>query len=140
MMLRSFGLLIVAVALCNCSGSSSGSSHELSFRISNVFGSHMVIQSDQPISLFGWDEKGSKIKVEFNNKKYSTTADVETGLWRVELPPMKATFNSFDITVIGSSNQLQVLEDVLFGDVILCSGQNNMEFTLDDAVGGDIEA
>jgi len=90
--------------------------------------------------LFGWDEKGSKIKVEFNNKKYTTTANEETGFWRVELPPMKASFNSFDITVIGSSNQMQILEDVLFGDVILCSGQNNMQFTLDDAVGGDIEA
>lgn len=131
-------LLLLSAGLRVCG--SSGSTHGLSFHISNLFGSHMVIQADQTIPFWGWDEKGSSITVEFNNKKYSATASPESGLWRVEFPPMKASFTAYEIIVTGSANQMQVLEDVLFGDVILCSGQNNMQFTLDDAVNGDAEA
>lgn len=140
-MLRCFRyIFILHVLTVILYGSSTSSLHELSFHISNVFGSHMVLQANEVVSFWGWDEKGARVEVRFNNKKYTTTANVESGLWRIEFPAMKPSFVPYDITVIGSSNQMQVLEDILFGDVILCSGSSNMEFTLDDAVTGDEEA
>lgn len=129
-------VMIVAFGL----RTSNTSAHELFFHISNVFASHMVIQADRPVPLWGWDEKGSTVTVEFNGKKYSSKASSENGFWRIELPAMKASFTPYQVVAMGSANQMQVLEDVLFGDVILCSGQNNMQFTLDDAVTGDVEA
>ena len=51
------------------------------------------------------------------------------GVWRVKLPATAATKTPATISFKGSDGSTASLKDVLFGDVILCSGQSNMQYT-----------
>ena len=50
-------------------------------------------------------------------------------MWRVKLPATAATKTPATISFKGSDGSTASLKDVLFGDVILCSGQSNMQYT-----------
>ena len=80
----------------------------------------MVLQREQPIKIWGWSDPEEKIELEFLKKKYSTKADKE-GNWSIALPATKAG-GPYPMKI----NDIQ-LEDILIGDVWLCSGQSNME-------------
>ena len=80
----------------------------------------MVLQRNTPLLIWGSAEPGENIYIKFKKKKYETVADAN-GKWRINLPEMKA----------GGPYSMQindiVLNDILIGDVYLCSGQSNME-------------
>lgn len=83
----------------------------------------MVLQRDCPIKIWGWASAGEKIEISFRNKKYTTTADNE-GNWMQTMTAEKAG-GPYTLIV----NDIQ-LNDILIGDVWLCSGQSNMETTI----------
>ena len=80
----------------------------------------MVLQRNTPLLIWGSAEPGENIYIKFKKKNYETVADAN-GKWRINLPEMKA----------GGPYSMQindiVLNDILIGDVYLCSGQSNME-------------
>eukprot|EP00658_Telonema_sp_P-2_P038272 TRINITY_DN27493_c0_g1_i1.p1 TRINITY_DN27493_c0_g1~~TRINITY_DN27493_c0_g1_i1.p1 ORF type:complete len:514 (+),score=91.41 TRINITY_DN27493_c0_g1_i1:39-1580(+) len=88
--------------------------------------SHMVLQADSP-AIFGWAAAGEVVTVTLAKKAHAATAQ-EDGSWLVALPAQQASFKPVDITVAGSTSHIE-LTDVLFGDVWLCGGQSNMEFS-----------
>jgi sialate O-acetylesterase len=92
-------------------------------RLPKIFGSHMVLQRDSPLPIWGWAGPGEQISVEFLGQIDSTSANAQ-GEWKVELPPAKAG-GPHTLTVIGT-NSIE-LQNVLVGEVWLCSGQSNME-------------
>lgn len=96
-------------------------------KLPSVIGSHMVLQRDEPVPIWGWAEKTEEVTVIFAGKTYSTQADC-TGNWKVELEPSKANANGQNMVIKGS-NEI-VLEDILIGEVWLCSGQSNMEWSV----------
>ena len=96
-------------------------------RLPSVIGSHMVLQRDEAVPIWGWAEVGEAVTVEFHGKKVSAKADKD-GRWEVKLPASKANSKGAKLTIKGS-NEI-VLEDVLVGEVWLCSGQSNMEWTV----------
>jgi sialate O-acetylesterase len=96
-------------------------------RVPSVIGSHMVLQRDEAVPIWGWAEAGEAVTVEFHGKKVSAKADKD-GRWEVKLPASKANSKGAKLTIKGS-NEI-VLEDVLVGEVWLCSGQSNMEWTV----------
>ena len=53
-----------------------------------VLGSHMVVQRDQPLSVWGWAEKGEEVSVKFGEGSASAKAD-DKGNWKVVLPAPK---------------------------------------------------
>jgi sialate O-acetylesterase len=93
-------------------------------RMPNVFGSHMVLQREKPIIIWGWANPGETVTVQLGSESRSTRAN-ERGEWKVELPAM-AEGGPFTLTVSGSSTV--TYDDVMVGEVWLCSGQSNMEF------------
>ena len=95
---------------------------DLGVRFSNVFGSHMVLQRNKPVPIWGYTYPGVTVTVTFAGKNYTTVSSA-SNLWKVELPPQKATRVGSTITATSSANTV-ALTDVLFGDVILCSGQS----------------
>lgn len=102
-------------------------------KLPHVFGDHMVLQREQPIPVWGWAAPGEKVSVRVDDAApVSATAD-DKGAWRVDLPAMSAG-GPHKLTVAGSNTI--VFDDVLVGEVWLCSGQSNMEFTM----GGSHEA
>jgi sialate O-acetylesterase len=100
-----------------------------------VIGSHMVLQRDQAVKIWGWAERGEKVSVSFNGQQLKTTADKE-GRWMVILAPMEAG-GPYEMEIIGR-NTLR-LEDVLVGDVWVCSGQSNMEWTVSNSANAEEE-
>ena len=89
-----------------------------------LFQSGMVLQRDKPIPLWGKADPQEKVVVRWQKRAYSVVADA-SGRWRVDLPKTKA----------GGPYTLQVgdelLTDVLVGDVWLCSGQSNVDVTIE---------
>ena len=95
-------------------------------RLPHVFGSHMVLQQEKPLTIWGWATPGETVTVQFDKATQTTKANGK-GEWKVVLPAMKAG-GPYMLTVSGSSTV--TFDDVMIGEVWLCSGQSNMEFGL----------
>ncbi|MDR1957686.1 MAG: sialate O-acetylesterase [Planctomycetaceae bacterium] len=96
-------------------------------RLPEVIASNMVLQRDLPVPIWGWADSGEKVTVSFAGQTQSATADAE-GRWMVQLLPLQADSKPSVLTVTGK-NELK-LENILVGEVWLCSGQSNMEWTM----------
>jgi sialate O-acetylesterase len=93
----------------------------------------MVLQQAAKIPVWGWADAGEAVTVTLGTTTAKATADA-SGKWRVDLTPVAMTATPLTLTVTGK-NSLK-LDDVLVGDVWVCSGQSNMEFGMtraDDA-------
>ena len=95
-------------------------------RLPGMIGSHMVLQRDKPIHIWGWSDPGEKVAVALRGNSRSAAGD-SLGNWSVFLPP-EAAGGPYQLTVT-AANQI-VLDDVLIGDVWFASGQSNMEMPL----------
>jgi sialate O-acetylesterase len=91
--------------------------------VSNTLGSNMVLQRGKPAPIWGWTTPGSTVSVGFGGGKLSATAAPGAGLWKVHLPAQEASLVPKVITITAGADTVS-LENVLFGDVILCSGQS----------------
>ncbi len=92
----------------------------------NVFGNHMVLQRDQPNRVWGKASAGEAVKVEIAGQSHSATAD-EQGNWQVTLDPLQVG-EPLELVVRGE-NEIR-LGDVLVGEVWVCSGQSNMQWSV----------
>ena len=104
-------------------------------RLPKLLASHMVLQRDQPIHLWGWADPDEKVTAEMDQKTQSTVTDA-MGHWHIYLPALKAG-GPFRLTVKGT-NEIS-LDDVLIGDVWFASGQSNMEMPLKGFTGAVIK-
>jgi sialate O-acetylesterase len=104
-------------------------------RMPSLFTDHMVLQRDQANKIWGWDEPGTTVTVSFNGESYAAEAG-EDGKWSLFLDPSPAVAESQVLKVLGTT-QLEI-EDVLVGDVWICSGQSNMEWPLQKDWTGDV--
>ncbi|MBK9385420.1 MAG: sialate O-acetylesterase [Planctomycetes bacterium] len=95
-------------------------------KLASPFGDHMVLQRGRPLPVWGTAAPGERVQVAFRSASLETIAD-DGGRWRVELPAQElgepATLK------ITATNTLE-LADVLVGEVWLCSGQSNMEWSV----------
>ena len=89
-----------------------------------VIGSHMVLQRDRPLPIWGWAAPDEEVTVKFDEANATTRADAQ-GNWKVVLPAMKADGKARSMTISGK-NKIE-LADILIGDVWIGSGQSNME-------------
>lgn len=104
-----------------------------------VLGSHMVVQRNLPVHVWGTAAPGESVAVTFRGEALTTNAD-RLGQWSVYLRP-GAAGGPFDMEVqgtaaAGSGGAVETpirLADILVGDVWLASGQSNMEFPMSRA-------
>ena len=89
-----------------------------------VIGSHMVLQRDRPLPIWGWADPGEEVVVKLDKATISTKADAQ-GNRKVVLPAVAADGKAHNMTVSGK-NKIE-LEDILIGEVWLGSGQSNMK-------------
>ncbi|MDO9579120.1 MAG: sialate O-acetylesterase [Bacteroidales bacterium] len=103
--------------------------------VANIFSDNMVLQRNCDISVWGWAKANEKIEVRFNKqiKKAKTNSD---GKWVVTLNPEVAG-GPFELTIIGK-NSLK-LRNILVGEVWLCSGQSNMEWSVGQSDNAEVE-
>ena len=100
-----------------------------------IFSDHMVLQSDVAVPVWGWAEAGEQVTVSIAGQSKSATADA-SGAWSLKLDPLKAG-DALTLTVKGK-NSITV-QDVVVGEVWLCSGQSNMAMTVNRAKNFDAE-
>ncbi|MEE3055055.1 MAG: PA14 domain-containing protein [Planctomycetota bacterium] len=93
-------------------------------RLPSVMDSHMVLQRDMPLKVWGFADKGEPVMVELAGARATTTAD-DKGEWIVTLPAMKAG-GPHKLTIAG--NNKITLDDILVGEVWIGSGQSNMQW------------
>ena len=96
-------------------------------RLHPLFTDHTVLQQGKPVPVWGWADPGEKVSVKFGNQTHATVAD-EHGRWSVNLKALKATAAPETLHVTGK-NAVRV-EDVVVGEVWICSGQSNMEWPM----------
>ncbi len=100
------------------------------FKVSGAFGSHMVVQRDQPIKIWGFaNEAGREITGEFGGETVTTTV-APNGKWVLTFEEQSANPDGQTMTISDSEGNSAVLEDILIGDVWLVGGQSNAELTV----------
>jgi sialate O-acetylesterase len=95
-----------------------------------IFGDHMVLQQKSSVAVWGWADPGEKVTVKgswqwFSGKSVKADKD---GIWKVNLNTPKAG-RTVSLKIKGNENKI-ILNDVLIGEVWICSGQSNMEWTM----------
>ena len=104
-------------------------------RVANLFGDHMVLQQNQPIRGWGWAEPGSKVTGDLTSSDDESTATAnvnQDGKWLTEFKPRKAEGKKLSLS-IHSGNERIKFDDILMGEVWICSGQSNMEWRVTQA-------
>ena len=102
----------------------------------SIFGSGMVLQRGIDVPVWGWADAGEKVTVKFRDQAVSGTANSD-GKWQVKLKPVKVG-DAGVLTVSGKNNELK-FDDVLVGEVWVCSGQSNMGWTVERSLDSDLE-
>ena len=103
-------------------------------RLPGLFSDHMVIQQNATVAIWGWSRPTQDVVINVSWDTVTTkTKSDNTTFWKtaIKTPPAGGPFT---ITVV-AGNERRVIEDVLAGEVWLCSGQSNMEWSM--AASGD---
>ena len=113
-------LIMTVAAACLCWGASAA------IVLPKVLGSNMVLQQQSEVNLWGKADANAKVTVEvsWSGDKVQTHSDAE-GRWAVKVATPAASFDPQTITI--SDGESLTLENILIGDVWVCSGQSNME-------------
>ena len=100
-------------------------------RLAALFQDHMVLQRDMPVNVWGWSAAGEKITVRFADQTEMVEAGKD-GKWMVTLKPMKASSEGRTMKVTSSdkTHEPVSVSDVLVGEVWVCSGQSNMQYSM----------
>jgi len=105
-------------------------------KLSAIFGDHMVLQQQAKIPVWGWANPGEEITVTLGGRSLKTKTTVE-GNWRVDFEPFEPNAQPVKLVVEGA-NRLE-FQDVLLGDVWVCSGQSNMGWPFSKSYYADTE-
>jgi len=105
-------------------------------KLPRLLGNNAVLQREKPLSLQGYATKNGKVSVDFAGNTYRSRAD-KNGQWKVELPAMAAG-GPFNME-ISDGREVVMLENILIGDVWVCSGQSNMEWVLRESNNAEAE-
>lgn len=101
-------------------------------RLPSILGSHMVLQQQSKVKLWGWSAPAEKITitVSWDNTTYETKGS-RGAKWVTEINTPQAG-GPYTIKIKGA-NEI-ILEDVMIGEVWVCSGQSNMEWSADQGL------
>lgn len=97
-------------------------------RFASVFGSRMVLPHGRPVALAGTAAPNAALTLDVAGDRYTVTAD-GAGHWRAEIGPLAAG-GPYELRLSDADGQGARLEDVLAGEIWLCSGQSNMAFSV----------
>ena len=102
-------------------------------KLAAIFSDHMILQRDRPVPVWGWSQPDERVTVAFAGQTKTATADA-AGKWLVTLDPLPASTEPREL-VAGECR----IENVLVGDVWLCSGQSNMQWPVESCTNGAAE-
>ncbi len=120
-------LLLAAVLACS-SGNGAAAGEPL---LSAPFTDHAVLQRGRPVPVWGQATPGDTVEVRLGDRHARAQADAQ-GRWRVQLAALPA--GGPYVLDVRAGTRMQQLQDILVGDVWLCSGQSNMELQVHRAL------
>ena len=102
-----------------------------------IFSDHMVLQQKSTVSIWGWGEASTTVKLVGSwmpNDTISTSVD-DCGRWRTKIPTCGhgGPYTLQIFTDNRKENKI-ILKDILLGEVWLCSGQSNMEWSPNNGI------
>ena len=110
-----------------------------SLSFGNTQGSNMVLQQAPYMSkIWGKASAGSTIDVRLTLESTGNTIDTvsattdSNGYWSIYFKPIAASNDVYSITATTGKESVS-MKNILFGDVFICGGQSNMQFTVDSA-------
>lgn len=105
-------------------------------KLPSFFTDHMVLQREKDIFVWGEATPYALVNVALGEQQKETSAD-SYGRWKVKFSPLSAggPYKMF----VKSGNESLWVNDILIGEVWLCSGQSNMEFPLKAAQYSEID-
>lgn len=106
-------------------------------RTSAIFGNSMVLQRDKPIHVWGWTDANQSVEVALAGNVETVKSD-ENGRFDASLPALQA--GGPHKMTITSGDQTLSYQDVLIGEVWVCSGQSNMQWAVDQSNDADLES
>ena len=104
--------------------------------LNNMFGDHMVLQQGIKNKVWGQADPGEQVTVTLAKQSHATTAGAD-GMWHVFLDPVQEYGGPHALTVKGKNTV--TFNDVLIGEVWVCSGQSNMQWSVNQANDPDLE-
>jgi sialate O-acetylesterase len=143
---RNIARISLCCLLIACWAAIAGAAVKLPAVISN----DMVLQRGQPVPIWGWADKGEEVTVSFAGQTLTTKANDE-GRWKVVLDKLEVTkpagtivkesaeghdvtmqwrLPALEMIVKGSSGNTITLKNILVGEVWVCSGQSNMQLSV----------
>lgn len=96
-------------------------------RLPSIFADHLVLQRDREIPIWGWATAGQRVRVEFAEQRVECVAGPD-GRWAARLAATAASTTPRSLWV-EADTRLEI-RDVVVGEVWLCSGQSNMEWSV----------
>ncbi len=128
--MKNLKFILIAVVALFISASVVAQEKPTSLTLPSVVGSNMVLQHSTTVNIWGWAKPKATIKINPSwlglKKPLKVKADAE-GFWILPVQTLAAGYDAHTIT-ISCKKEVEVLENVVFGDVWLCSGQSNMEW------------
>ena len=101
-----------------------------------ILSDHMVLQRNNPITIWGWADAGAPVEVSLDKQTKKTKADKD-GRWSVELKALKA---GGPLTLsVRSGQETRQVSDILVGEVWVWSGQSNMAWPVSASVNAEQE-
>jgi len=94
--------------------------------LSPVFGDNMVLQRGKVNTLWGWSNPGDSIRVQIGESTATAVAGADRR-WQAKIQPPPAG-GPYTVRIVG--RETVELRNILVGDVWLCGGQSNMQFSL----------
>ena len=131
MLHRLHALLLACVALACATGTA-----RADVSLNNMFGDHMVLQQGIKNKVWGKADPGEAVTVTLGGQLKSATAGAD-GAWHVFLDPVMEYGGPHTLTVKGKNTV--TFNDVLIGEVWVCSGQSNMQWSVNQANDPDLE-
>ncbi len=109
---------------------------QAALKLPNIFTDHMVVQQNIPIKVWGWTNPNQDVSFEFAGQTTAVKANSE-GRFDASLPAVKADGKSHTLTI--KADDTVTINDVVIGEVWICSGQSNMQWTVNQSNDADLE-
>ena len=99
----------------------------------SVFSDNMVLQQNSNVAIWGWSDPGETVKIVTSwNKKDTVKIKADnSSKWTATIKTIAAG-GPYSIEILGSSKSM--LNNVMLGEVWICSGQSNMEWSVTHAI------
>jgi sialate O-acetylesterase len=123
-----FGVILMGILTLGLCSTTHTIARTGELKLASPFTSHMVLQSNASLPIWGWAKPTSGVRVTLGDQTQTSTADA-AGKWQVTFSPLPPSSQPREMIISSDSDSVK-LTDVLVGEVWLASGQSNMALTV----------